>query len=140
VHLPLLPNIVELRVRYAETDQMGVVYHANYLVWCEVGRTEFIRSLGSSYASLEREGVMLAVSDATLRFHAPARYDDAIVIETTIKNVRSRSIVFGYEIFRQDAEARKRLVTARTALIALDSAGRPRSMPTSLLDLFRGRE
>lgn len=140
MHPPSTPGVVELRVRYAETDQMGVVYHANYLVWCEVGRTELIRSLGSSYASLEREGVMLAVSDATLRFHASARYDDRIVIETTIEEVRSRSIAFGYEIFRQDAEARKRLVTARTALIALDSASRPRSMPPSLLDLFRARE
>lgn len=134
------PGVVELRVRYAETDQMGVVYHANYLVWCEIGRTEMIRSLGPSYASLERDGVMLAVSDLSMRFHGSARYDDRIVVETTIKDVRSRSLTFDYQIFRQDEDARKRLVTATTALIALDANGRPRSMPASLVNLFRHPE
>ncbi|MDZ7630965.1 MAG: thioesterase family protein [Gemmatimonadaceae bacterium] len=75
---------VELRVRYAETDQMGVVYHSNYLIWCEVGRTELIRQYGHSYADIERLGVGLAVSDAALRFHAPARYDDLIRVTTTL--------------------------------------------------------
>src|SRR5438128_4382864 len=66
---------IEIRVRYAETDQMGVVYHANYLVWCEMGRTDFIRDLGLSYAAMERSGVSLAVSELSARYHAPARYD-----------------------------------------------------------------
>ncbi len=65
-------HVTELRVRYAETDQMGVVYHANYLVWCEVGRTEYIRAAGTPYAQLERDGVALAVVDITMRCHAPA--------------------------------------------------------------------
>jgi len=71
---------------------MGVVYHANYLVWCEIGRTDFIRRIGRSYAELENEGVLLAVSDAALRFHASARYDDPIRVRTTLSNIRSRSM------------------------------------------------
>jgi acyl-CoA thioester hydrolase len=132
-----IAGTVRFRVRYAETDQMGVVYHANYLVWCEVGRTELIRSLGPSYASLERQGVLLAVSEASLRFHAPARYDDLVVVETRVESVRSRTITFSYLISRQDEESRQRLVSATTTLVALDAASRPRSMPPPLLELFR---
>src|SRR3712207_5575615 len=109
------PVSVELRVRYAETDQMGVVYHANYLVWCEIGRVEFIRALGTSYASLERSGVTLAVAEASVRYHAPARYDDLVRIETSLSDVRSRTITFDYLITH--AETRARLVTARTTLV-----------------------
>ena len=85
-------HVTELRVRYGETDQMGVVYHANYLVWCEVGRTDFIRTSGMSYRQMEEAGVALAVADASLRFHAPARYDDVVRVETTLTDVRSRSV------------------------------------------------
>jgi acyl-CoA thioester hydrolase len=127
----------ELRVRYAETDRMGVVYHANYLVWCEIGRTELIRGLGTSYASLEEDGIMLAVSDASLRFHAPARYDDRIEVETALDEVRSRTITFSYLISRLQGDARHRLVSARTTLVAIDGDGRPQRMPASLLSLFR---
>lgn len=124
------PVTVELRVRYAETDQMGVVYHANYLVWCEIGRVEFIRALGTSYASLERSGVTLAVAEASVRYHAPARYDDLVRIETSLSDVRSRTITFDYLITH--AETRARLATARTTLICLDSSGRPSVMPDAL--------
>ena len=75
---------VELRARYAETDQMGIVYHSHYLVWCEVGRTDYIRRIGMPYAELEKQGMRLAVSDASLRFHAPARYDDLVRVETSV--------------------------------------------------------
>ena len=78
------PFVSELRVRYAETDQMGVVHHANYLLYCEVGRTDFLRSLGTSYADLEKEGVRLPVAEVTIRYHASARYDDHIRVETTL--------------------------------------------------------
>ena len=77
-------------MRYAETDQMGVVYHSNYLVWCEIGRTDFIRTLGTPYAQLERMGVLLAVSDVTLRCLASERYDDPIRIFTRLTEVRAR--------------------------------------------------
>lgn len=125
------------RVRYAETDQMGVVYHSNYLVWCEIGRTDYLRHLGTSYAVLEREGLKLAVADANIRYHAPARYDDIVQIETWIERAQSRALTFNYEIYRMDPEPRARLVTASTTLVALDSSGSPRKLPTHLLELFR---
>ena len=78
---------VEIRVRYGETDQMGVVYHAEYLVWCEIGRTEYIRAAGLAYAEMERRGTTLAVADASLRYHAPARYDDRVRVETSLRSV-----------------------------------------------------
>src|ERR1700680_2802362 len=109
-------SIVEarVRVRYAETDQMGVVYHANYLVWCEIGRTDFIRALGAPYSAIEREGVGLAVAEARLRCHAPARYDDVVRVATELAAVKSRSITFEYLITNADSGAR--LVTATTTL------------------------
>jgi acyl-CoA thioester hydrolase len=125
---------VEFRVRYAETDQMGVVYHTNYLVWCEVGRTDFIRARGMSYADMERSGVGLAVSELTARFHAAARYDDAIRVRTTLAEVRSRGITFDYLI--TDVATGRRLVTARTALISIDVDGRPTALPASVRALF----
>ena len=120
-------GIVDLRVRYAETDQMGVVYHANYLVWCEIGRTDFIRLGGTSYAEIERSGVTLAVADASLRYHAPARYDDRIRVETRLSELRSRTITFDYLV--ANADSGERLVSARTVLVSLDASGRPRAMP-----------
>ena len=122
--------VSDFRVRYAETDQMGVVYHANYLVWCEVGRTDLIRELGMPYARLEEQGVLLAVADASICFHASARYDDRIRVETTVTDVRSRSVTFEYRIFNADTDAR--LVTAHTKLVALDRDGRPSRLPEEL--------
>ena len=120
-------TVSELRVRYAETDQMGVVYHANYLVWCEIGRTDFIRTIGTPYAQLERDGVMLAVSDASLRFHASARYDDPIRVFTRLTDVRSRSVTFDYRI--EHADRGVVLVRASTALVSIAPDGRLISMP-----------
>lgn len=133
-----LKAALDLRVRYAETDQMGVVYHANYLVWCEVGRTELIRERFASYADVERAGIALAVSEATLRFHAAARYDDLIRVETRVADVRSRAVTFDYVILRvpPDGEG-ERLVTARTSLIALGADSRPRTMPRDLVERLR---
>jgi acyl-CoA thioester hydrolase len=128
---------IEFRVRYAETDQMGVVYHTNYLVWCEVGRTDFIRSRGMSYADVERAGVGLAVSDLSARFHAAARYDEMIRVRTTLVEVRSRSITFDYLITR--AESGERLVSARTALVSIDRSGRLVALPASVRALFENR-
>jgi acyl-CoA thioester hydrolase len=127
-------STIDFRVRYSETDQMGVVYHAEYLVWCEVGRTEFIRNLGLPYARLEQRGTMLAVADASLRFLAPARYDDMIRVETTLADVRSRAITFDYVI--RNAATDLRLVTARTMLVAIDRAGRPTPIPSDVRELL----
>lgn len=118
----------ELRVRYAETDRMGVVYYANYLVWCEVGRVELLRALGRSYARLEDEGIGLAVSEAQVRYLSPARFDDVVRIETTLTGVRSRAITFDYLI--TNAESGARLATAHTALVSIDAAGRLAAIPT----------
>ena len=98
--LILLETSVEFRVRYAETDQMGVVYHANYFVWCEIARTELIRNVGATYAELEKQGVLLAVADASMRYQAPARYDDMIRAEAWLEEVRTRTVTFGYNILR----------------------------------------
>jgi acyl-CoA thioester hydrolase len=124
----------EFRVRYSETDQMGVVYHAEYLVWCEVGRTDFIRALGLPYSELERRGTSLAVAEASIRYHAPARYDDLIRVETRLVDVRSRAITFEYLI--RNADSGKRLATAKTVLVSLDPAGKLVPMPDDVRELM----
>ncbi len=115
-------TVSELRVRYAETDQMGVVYHGNYLVWCEVGRTDFIRQCGMSYADMEREGIRLAVVEATLRLHASARYDEEVLVTTRLASVRSRAVEFAYEITRRADGAR--IASAATTLMSVSGDGR----------------
>src|SRR4051812_24436563 len=110
---------------------MGVVYHTNYLIWCEIGRTELIRSMtGTSYAELEAAGVALAVAELSIRYHGAARYDNRIRVRTTLGEARSRSVSFDYEI--SNAETGERLATARTVLVSLDKNGRPTVMPADL--------
>ncbi len=92
-----------VRVRYAETDQMGVVYHANYLVWFEVGRVELMRQRGLDYRRMEsEEGCGIAVVEATARYMAPARYDDELIVETAVLQVRGPVVRFGYRILRAE--------------------------------------
>ena len=129
------PTEIEFRVRYAETDQMGVVYHANYLVWCEMGRTDFIRRCGMSYADIERSGTLLAVAELGARFLGAARYEELIRVQTTLAGIQSRAIVFDYII--SNAETGARLVTASTTLIAIGRDGRPKSMPQEIRRLFQ---
>jgi acyl-CoA thioester hydrolase, YbgC/YbaW family len=127
-------SAIEFRVRYAETDQMGVVYHANYLIWCEIGRTDLIRQLGTSYAELEREGVALAVMDASVRYHSAARYDDLIRVRTVLTDVRSRTVTFGYRI--EDASTGVRLASASTTLVSLDRKGKLVALPDDMRKLM----
>jgi acyl-CoA thioester hydrolase len=127
---------ITFRVRYAETDQMGVVYHANYLVWCEIGRTELMRELGFAYAAVEAGGIRLAVAEAYVRYGQAARYDDAILVRTRVAAAQSRTITFAYEIFR-DGSTPVLLATATTKLIAIDGRGTPRRLPEDLLERFR---
>ena len=127
-------HIVEFRVRYAETDQMQVVYHSNYLIWCEIGRTEFIRALGTPYAELERQNVTLAVVEASLRFHSAARYDNLIRVSTTISDVRSRTITFDYVV--SNAETGERFVTASTKLASLTRDSKLTALPERLRKLL----
>ena len=124
---PSPTHATELRVRYAETDRMGVVYYANYLVWCEVGRVEFLRAHGRSYALLESEGFGLAVAEARIRYLAPARFDDRVRVETTLTGVRSRAVSFDYVM--SDAATGSRLATAHTALVSVDARGRLTAIP-----------
>ena len=129
----------EVRVRYAETDQMQVVYHANYLIWCEVGRTDFLRQHGMSYAEMEKGGIGLAVSDYSVRLHASARYDDVVRIATTLTDVRSRQVAFEYLV--TNAATGDRLATARTSLVSVAPSGRPVAMPAAIrtrLEALRG--
>jgi len=128
----------EIRVRYAESDQMGVAYHANYLVWCEVGRTDLIRKLGMTYAEMERRGVMLAVADAKLRYHASARYDDVVRIVTRLTGVRSRMVTFEYDLRRVDDRGPDpaRLASASTTLVSIDREGRPTAIPPEMREML----
>lgn len=125
---------IEFRVRYAETDQMGVVYHANYLIWCEIGRTDLIRQLGASYADLERSGVSLAVIDASVRYHSAARYDDLIRVRTTLTDVRSRTVTFDYRI--EDATTGVRLASATTKLASLNRDRKLAELPAQIRRLM----
>jgi acyl-CoA thioester hydrolase len=114
------PDVTEtfVRVNYSETDQMGVVYHARYLVWLDVARTEHIRLAGMSYRDLEDAGLRLAVSEVSLRYRLPARYDDRIRIRCWVRDLPSRRIDFGYALDHVDDG--RLLATAFTSLLALD--------------------
>jgi acyl-CoA thioester hydrolase len=127
---------VRFRVRYAETDQMGVVYHANYLVWCEIGRTELMRELGFAYADVEKAGIRLAVAEVAVRYGRAAVYDDDIRVVTRVAAAQSRTITFAYQVFR-DADGTL-LASATTRLIAIDKDNVPRRLPADLLQRFRG--
>jgi acyl-CoA thioester hydrolase len=116
-----------VRVRYAETDRMGVVYHANYLVWFEVGRTEWLRQSGWSYREMELEGVSLPVIEVHAEYRRPARYDDEIEISTRMQMMTPVRVRFDYEVWRPGEEAP--LATGHTVHAALDVNGRPRRLP-----------
>jgi acyl-CoA thioester hydrolase len=114
-------------VRYAETDQMGMVHHSNYIVWMEEGRSALMRALGSSYAEFEADGYYLAVSEVHARYLAPARYDRAVTVRTRIAEVRSRTVTFDYEI--ADTHTGQLLVTAQTRHICINHAGSVAAIP-----------
>lgn len=129
---------VEFRTRYAETDQMGIIHHANYLAWCEIGRTELIRRLWKSYAEVEKDGILLAVTEVNVRYHASARYDDLVRVTTTVESVRSRAVAFAYLVERIEEDgSTTRLASARTGLTPIDRSGRPRALPAEVMDAFR---
>jgi len=124
------------RVRYAETDQMGMVYYANYLIWMEVGRTDFCRQCGFTYRELEREEkTYLTVAEATCRYHAPARYDDEILIETEMARAKSRLVEFSYRIRCGETL----LAEGRTVHVVIGPDGKPRSMPPRYLELLKSK-
>src|SRR6059036_1316976 len=124
-----------IRVRYSETDKMGVVYHANYLVWFEIGRTEYCRARGFSYRDMEEsENAFLVVAESYCRYKAPAYYDDVLVVRTHITELRRRSLRFGYEIIREpDGTV---IAEGETGHVVTDQNGRVRSMPAGFAELL----
>jgi acyl-CoA thioester hydrolase len=127
-----------LRVRYAETDQMGVVYYANYYVWMELGRVELVRSLGMIYKDLEeKEGLLLAVIESSCRYLRPARYDQEIVVETEVANTTHRVVEFKYRI--RSAHPAQMLAEGATKHMWLNREWRPARLPDRYLDLLQSR-
>ena len=123
-------------MRYVETDQMGVVYHSNFLIWFEVGRVELLRQLGFTYKEMERaDGCYIAVVDARCRYKAPARYDDELVVRTHLKNVRDSLIHFGYEVVRDSDGAL--LAEGETTHIVTDAQMNKRPLPEKYLAVFK---
>jgi acyl-CoA thioester hydrolase len=121
-------HYARVRVRYAETDQMGVVYHANYIVWMEVGRVEFCRAAGMSYRDMENDGALhLAVIEANCRYISPARYDDEIDIETRIEKATTRGVHFVYTM--RNAQTGQKLAEGFSRHLFLDHALRPMRLP-----------
>jgi acyl-CoA thioester hydrolase len=129
-------NETRLRVRYAETDQMGVVYHSNHLIWFEVGRVELMRQMGFSYRDMEREdGRFIAVAEVKCRYRAPAFYDEEVIVRTRLKKVRESVIVFSYELTR--AETGTLLAEGETIHVVTDSNMKVSALPDKYLDVFR---
>jgi acyl-CoA thioester hydrolase len=125
-----------LRVRYAETDQMGVVYYANYLVWFEVGRGAFCRDRGIDYARMEADGLFLPIVEARVRYRIAARYDDEVTLEVRPLELRSRSVRFGYRALRGD----ELLADGETLQVLTGADGKPRAFPPDLRAGFGGEQ
>ena len=122
---------IQVRVRYAETDQMGVVYYANYFVWFEIGRTDLLRTLGSTYRQLEAEGLSLPVIEAACQYAAPCLYDEELVVVTEGRLLSPIRVAFSYAVERADGAVAAR---GRTEHAALGRDGRPRRLPAFLQD------
>jgi acyl-CoA thioester hydrolase len=128
-------NETRIRVRYAETDQMGVVYPANHFIWFEVGRVEFLRQLGFSYKIMETEDdCFIAVVDAHCRYKAAVHYDDEVIVCTWLKQVREKVIHFGYEL--RNAQSGQVLAEAETTHIVANAKMKPRKLPEKYMKVF----
>ena len=132
---PGVISSITLRVNYSETDQMGVVYHANYLVWFDRARTELMRETGLTYKELEQQGVYLAVSEVRVRYRAAARYDDLVLVRCWVRELASRRVTFGYVVER--AGTGELLATGETALVSLTHQHTVTRIPEHVLDLLK---
>lgn len=129
-------NETRLRVRYAETDQMGVVYHSNHLIWFEVGRVEFMRQMGFSYRDMEHdENRYIAVAEVKCRYRAPVFYDEEVMVRTWLKNVREKVVVFQYELVRVENGAL--LAEGETTHVVTDGKMKVAALPDKYLRVFR---
>lgn len=127
---------VKLRVRYAETDQMGVVYHSNFVIWFEIGRVELMRQLGFCYRDMEQqENCHIPVADMRVRFKGPAYYDDEIVVRTRLKHVHRSLLRFNYQVFRAGDQVL--LAEGQTTHLIVDDKLKRRSLPEKYVDAFR---
>ena len=125
---------IEHRVNYSETDQMGLVYHANYVIWLDMARTEHLRGTGVTYKEMEGQGVYLAVTDLQLRYRRAAHYDDLVRVRCWVREVASRRVTFGYAVERVGTG--ELLATAQTSLMALDRGHAPTRIPEHVRDLL----
>jgi acyl-CoA thioester hydrolase len=124
-----------IRVRYAETDQMGVVYHSNFLIWFEVGRVELMRALGFDYKQMElQDDTFIVVADVHCRYHCPARYDELLIVRTRILEAKNRTLKFGYELFRESDH--KLLAEGHTIHVACNRAGHVKHFPEKYKEMF----
>ncbi len=123
-----------VKVRYAETDAQGIVYHANYLVWFEVGRTDYCEAAGYPYARMEAEGVLIAVTGLAARFRRPARYADVVTVRTRFGGMKSRGCSFRYEVLLPDGSV---AAEGETHHVFTDAEGRPRTVPQGVREAFR---
>jgi acyl-CoA thioester hydrolase len=137
-HTLMPPSTTTLRVRYAETDQMGVAYYANYFIWCEIGRVELLRQLGFEYRQMELEhNCHLPVVEASCRYKSPARYDDLVTIETRVSGLRTSVIKFSYRLFcARDGEP-VLLADAETVHVSVDRAMQKCPLPEPYLSAIR---
>lgn len=133
---PIAGERTRLRVRYAETDQMGRAHHMHYLAWFELGRTELLRGAGVAYSEIESQGVKLPVSNVEIEYRSPAGYDEAVDIFTRVSRVRSRTVTFSYLAAR--AETGEALAAGSTRLVCTDAEGRPRRIPPHLISVLEG--
>ena len=127
-------SAITLRVNYSETDQMGVVYHANYLIWFDRARTELMRATGLTYKELEQQGVYLAVAEVQVRYRAAARYDDLVRVRCWVRDLGSRRVTFGYAVDR--AETGELLATGATSLVSLTHQHTLTRIPAHVRDLL----
>ena len=126
----------EVRVRYAETDKMGVAYYANYLVWFEVGRAEYCRRKGFCYADLESLGYILVVTDAQCHYRNSARYDELLTVRTRVKGANKRMITFGYQLLRKESE--EIIAEGETRHLSIGPNGKPKSLPERFVAVLAG--
>lgn len=128
-----MESLTPIRVRYAETDAMGIVHHAVYPIWMELGRSDFLRQVGQSYAEWERQGVTMSVGELQVKYRAPARYDEIVEVRTRLKEAGRRKVIFSYEISRDGT----RLAEGESTHIVTGPDGRSHPMPDHFLELVR---
>ncbi len=127
-----MESVTEIRVRYAETDAMGIVHHAAYIVWIELGRSDLLRALGSGYTEWERRGVHMTVAGIEMTYRAPCRYDELVTVRTRLLEAGRRRVVFGYRLEREGA----RLAEGRSVHLVTGPDGRTRTLPEDLLGIL----